>query len=452
MIGRLTAGTTVIVACLMATACSQAPSGEATGAPSRVTTDTSETSIAGGLVTTRRSTTVEERTADEAPVEDVDRPQAAQPQSGLLTAGDHDDLLNPRGYARYASGFLQSAGRDLPFVDTRTRHVVRVLGAGGRPVPFADVTVSRKGDALRLTTTADGTASYYPTFDRIGDQATVTVRTGAQKASRTAGGRETVITMPGQAPSVGALDVAIVLDTTGSMGDEIEFLRAEIVSIVQRVKRDAGNVDMRIGLIAYRDEGDAYVVKPLGMTNDAGAMRQLIGRLDADGGGDTPEAMDQALQAATRLQWRPDAAKAVLLVADAPPHDDDIAAAMTAAQTLRSRGVQIVPVAASGVDDTAQYVMRTMAALTQGRYVFLTDDSGVGDAHAEPDVACYAVTRLNGLIARILTGIAQGRRIEPADSEIVRIVGGYDRGRCTDEGRTNGNQRRGAPDRDDADH
>jgi hypothetical protein len=35
-----------------------------------------------------------------------------------------------------------------------------------------------------------------------------------------------------------------------------------------------------------------------------------------------------------------------------------------------------------------------MAALTQGRYILLTDDSGIGNAHAEPDIACHVATRL----------------------------------------------------------
>jgi hypothetical protein len=128
----------------------------------------------------------------------------------------------------------------------------------------------------------------------------------------------------------------------------------------------------------------------------------------------------------------------VLLVADAPPHDEGFAPTLASTQRLRSRGVQIVPVAASGVEDSAQYVMRTMAALTQGRYIFLTDDSGVGNPHEEPDIACYVVTRLDQLIGRVLAGIAEGRRIEPGASEVIRTVGDYDRGRCLGAGVTPG--------------
>lgn len=81
-------------------------------------------------------------------------------------------------------------------------------------------------------------------------------------------------------------------------------------------------------------------------------------------------------------------------------------------------------------------MMRTMAALTQGRYIFLTDDSGLGDSHAEPDLACYVVSRLDQVIARVLAGIVEGRRIEPGREEIIRTVGTYDRGRCRGAGVT----------------
>jgi hypothetical protein len=187
-------------------------------------------------------------------------------------------------------------------------------------------------------------------------------------------------------------------------------------------------------VILYRDDGDKYVVRSVPLTADVNAVRSMLMQQGADGGGDMPEAMDQAMAAATRLQWRPDAAKALLLVTDAPPHDEHVSVTLARAGQLREAGVQVVSVAASGVDDTAQYVLRTMAAMTQGRYIFLTDDSGVGNSHAEPDVACYLVTRLDQLLARVLGGIATGQRIEPRPSDVIRRVGSYNLGRCVSPG------------------
>lgn len=367
----------------------------------------------------------------------VDRRSQPPVQSGLLTAGDYDDLLNPRGYATYAGDFLQNAGVDLPFIDTRSRISVKVLGSDARPVPFSKVSVRRNGAPLVLTAAADGVVSFYPAHDRISGRTVVSVSSSAGSATKpldvSKGPQNLAITLTGKAPAVAALDIALVVDTTGSMGDEMSYLQAEIESIVARVRRDAGNVDLHIGLIVYKDQGDQYVVKSYGMARSATSIRNSLAQLEAGGGGDMPEAVDQAMLAAEKLPWRPNAVKAMLLVADAPPHDDRIPATMASTERLRERGVQMVPVAASGVDDKAEYVMRTMAAMTQGRYIFLTDDSGVGNAHAEPQVSCYLVTHLDGLIARVIAGFVAGRRIEPRPGDVIREVGQYQHGRCAGE-------------------
>ena len=399
----------------------------------RVTSKKSEWSVAGVVRGVTETTTSEPPGPDE--LVPPPEPEKARPQSGLLTAGDHDDLLNPDLYAKYAGRFLQGSDRDLPFVDTRTRVSVKVVDAKGRPVPFARVAVQRSGAPLRLVAASDGTASFFPKFDAVPTRTTVSIKSPAGTASRSLDlsngkSRQVAISLPGPARSVSALDLALVVDTTGSMGDEMDYLQAELDSIVARLEREAGNIDLRIGVILYRDEGDDYVVRAIPFESDVGSVRATLADQEASGGGDTPEAVDRAVAAAERLQWRPDAAKAMLLVADAPPHDDGLQPTLAATQRLRSQGVQIVPVAASGVDEGAEYMFRTMAALTQGRYIFLTDDSGVGNPHAEPDLACYVVTRLDQLIARVLAGIVEGRRIEPAPTEVIRTVGDYDRGRC----------------------
>jgi Mg-chelatase subunit ChlD len=403
----------------------------------RKTSRKSEWSVAGIVRGKVETSTVEPGASPEAPPLPPERP----PAGGLLTAGDHDDLLNPELYAAYAGRFLQNYGPDLPFVDTRSRVAIKVVDADGRAVPFARVDVQRQGPPLRLVAAADGVASFYPRFDRVPVKTSINVTSDAGSARRaidlgSRGARRIAIDLPGTARPVTAMDLALVVDTTGSMGDEMAYLQAELDTIVARLKREAGNLDLRIGLVVYRDEGDDYVVRSAPLTGDIGAVRATLARQEAGGGGDTPEAVDQAMAAAGRFQWRAGAAKAILLVADAPPHEEAFAPTLAATQSLRARGVQIVPVAASGVEDSAQYMMRTMAALTQGRYIFLTDDSGVGDAHAEPDVACYVVSRLDQVIARVLAGFVEGRRIETGRDEIIRTVGHYDRGRCHGAGVT----------------
>lgn len=429
---------------LPAMSCSKAPSdGEAADVPmtdvapaaaSKVTSKKSEWNV-GWVVGGKTEVTIVEPVVAPPVVIEPAFPteQQPRPQAGLLTAGDVDDLLNPAQYARYASRFLQQQRANLPFVDTRTRVTIKVVDARERPVAFARADVRRKDGVLRLVTAADGTASFFPQFDHVPQQTAVSVSSSAGVAQRfvsLAKTRLVQVRLPGLTSGPAAMDLALVIDTTGSMGDEMAYLSAELQEIVERIQRNAGQLDLRIGVILYRDDGDTYVVRSVPLTSDLKSIQVLLAQQKAEGGGDMPEAMDQAMAAATRLQWRPEAAKALVLVTDAPPHDDALAASLQATEQLRETGVQVVPVAASGVDDTAQYVLRTMAAVTQGRYVFLTDDSGVGDAHAEPDIACYSVSRLDQLLARVLAGIATGKRIEARPSDVIRTVGAYDRGRC----------------------
>ena len=368
-----------------------------------------------------------------------ERDKAPQAQTGTLTAGDYDDLLNPGQYARYAERYLQDrAQTGLPFVDTRAPLKVRVVGKDGHPMAFADVSaIDSHGHAVHLPTAANGTAVFFPSLDKLPQRLQLEVAADGTSAiertvdlRRLGADRTVTITLPiaGRAPK--ALDLLLAIDTTGSMTDELSYLQVELDSIVASLRRIRPGTDIRVGLVVYRDEGDEYVTRRFELTDDLASLRQQLGAQQASGGGDYPEAVDRAFAEAGRFDWREDATKVMLHVADAPPHAERAGASWEQALSLRTRGVHIVPVAASGVADDAQYLMRSMAALTQSRYLFLTDDSGVGLPHQEPDVPCYVVTRLDGLIERVVASLLVGRRIEPQADAILRRTGDYDRGIC----------------------
>jgi Mg-chelatase subunit ChlD len=365
----------------------------------------------------------------------------AEPQSGLLTAGEHDDLLNPELYARYvrrAGGALDLKG--IPVLDTRRVFVVSVEDEAGRPVPFADVTLTcADGNRLTLSTVADGRAVFFPALDRLGDS----VRVEVSKEGRREGGARLVpvthrgeaaqlhrLRLPGGAQRPTRFDLFLAVDTTGSMGDELEFLKSELRAIVGDIARRHANLDIRVGLVAYRDQGDEYVTRTFPFTRRVEDIQEHVRAQRATGGGDLPEAMDEALARAVAQDWRPDAVRALLLVADAPPHGANMARTWAVAEAARAKRIQIVPVAASGVDDLAEFAMRGMSALTQSRYIFLTDDSGIGNPHAEPAVDCYQVTRLDAMVRRVLASLISGRRVEAQEGEVIRSVGNYREGRC----------------------
>ena len=371
-----------------------------------------------------------------------ERPTQAPP-AGLLTAGDHDDLLNPALYARYVDGFLKNESLEgVPRVDTGRVLAVRVQDRSGRPVPFAPVTLTcADRNQLTLTTTANGAAVFFPELDRLGERVTISVPDEASQIARVVGlpDRRTVnlqaITVSGSAPAIERFDLALVVDTTGSMADELEYLKSELGAILADLNRDHPNLDIRVALVAYRDIGDTYVTRTFPFTGDIAALRADLSQQSAGGGGDYPEAVEQAMARAVALDWRPDAVRSILFVADAPPHAEGVAPSWQSTEVARAKRIHIVPVGSSGVGPGAEYLMRAMAALTQSRYIFLTDDSGIGNPHAPPAVDCYLVTKLGSSIRRVLGGQISGRRIEPMKDEIIRTVGKYDEGRCNIESR-----------------
>lgn len=369
-----------------------------------------------------------------APSHSPRRPRP-QPQSGLLTAGDHDDLLNPELYASYAGNYLQRSNLSgLPRLDTRRVLTVAVQDGAGRPVPFARVTLTcADGNTLSLATVADGTVVFHPGLDRLGSSVRLSVP-GAPgrriEIADSAGSQRQSVTIRSGAVPVRKFDLLLAIDTTGSMGDEINYLKSELRTILTDLRRSHPGLDIRLGLVAYKDEGDVYVTQTHPFVSDVNVMQARLQAQYASGGGDYPEAMDLALARAVAQDWRPDAVKSLLLVADAPPHDENIGKAWRYAEAARAKRIQIVPVAASGVGDVAEYVMRAMAAATQSRYIFLTDDSGIGNPHATPAVDCFLVTRLDRLVRRVLDSQISGRRVEPREGEVIRSVGRYEGGKC----------------------
>ena len=418
------------------------PAAEAEPMPARVSEDAFES--APSTVAAMEGSSAMAR--DEAglepphPIPDV-IDDAPRPQSGLLTAGDYDDLLNAQLYRDYASEFLQEqrGNLDLPDIDVTDAITIKVTDRDGAPLRGATVALTAGGQAMfTLKTSSAGTVRLFPEFDALpqdlkvsitGRGAMVRQMTYDEIMSKAESGPITVkLGEPNHAAS--EFDLMLVIDTTGSMGDELRFLQAELTDIVESIEETHPGINTRIGLTLYRDIGDQYVVRKFDFTSNIDELQANLAAQEARGGGNYPEAMDQALEAAMGQSWRDDSVKAVMLVADAPPRDENIGKAWDQAILARPKGIHIVPVAASGVGPKAEYIMRAMAAVTQSRYIFLTDDSGIGNPHAEPDVDCYVVTRLDTMVKRVLSSLITGERSEPTEAEIIRSVGNYNAGVC----------------------
>jgi hypothetical protein len=117
-------------------------------------------------------------------------------------------------------------------------------------------------------------------------------------------------------------------------------------------------------------------------------------------------------------------------VADAPHHNDKAGAMAEGIRGMSKLGVHVYPVASSGVDELSEVTMRTAAALTGGRYLFLTNDSGIGNDHKQPTIPCYFVTKLDLAIERMVDIELSGVYREPDASEVVRTGGNPKDGAC----------------------
>jgi hypothetical protein len=208
------------------------------------------------------------------------------------------------------------------------------------------------------------------------------------------------------------LDLMFVVDTTGSMDDELHYLQYELADVISRSRAELiGDTSIRLSVNFYRDEGDEYVTRSFPFTSSISEGINLMADQSASGGGDYPEAVDIALFDAVHLhQWSESAqARLLFLVLDAPPHHTD--SVMNNLKDIimaaSSKGIQIVPIAASGIDTETEFLLRSMDIATNGTYVFLTDDSGIGEEHLQPTIGQYTVEPLNDLLVDIITDAVQ---------------------------------------------
>ncbi len=351
-------------------------------------------------------------------------------QAGQLTAGTWDDNANFDFYTTYLTTTMSSQIAGLPIIDRAGRVVILVETAGGEPVAGAQVQVTDGvGNVFTSTTGAEGRVLFFPGWNGfdIGSAITIMASLANDLARQTAvAGADTVTLTLGQTPhaEVGALDLAFVIDTTGSMGDELAYLQRELDTIVSGISAQFPSLTERFALILYRDTSDDYVVRSFDFTTDLAIFRQNLAAQSAGGGGDTPEAVDQGLAAAGKLSWRAGAAARVAFwIADAPHHVGLQNAVVSALKTAVASAVHIYPVAASGIDDLGEFTMRTAAEVTGGRYLFLTDDSGIGNSHALPHIPCYYVTSLESAIRRMVFTEVSGYYAAPLSTDIIRTSG-----------------------------
>ncbi len=329
--------------------------------------------------------------------EDSIAPVPPSPDNTPLSAGSIDDGSDVSAYLEYRDRILGAGVSVRPLVITEST-LITVVGNNGLPVldatvEFWDPTADTDMPLVSLRTTADGTVRFLPaamTADRF-DRFDIDIVVGQvrQTISFDRGEDEVAVELPVAGGIDGSvpLDIHFVLDATGSMGDEIARLRDNMTSIAEQIAALPSQPDVRFGMTVYRDVEDLFVTRTFDLTAELDDFLDALDLVSAEGGGDYPEAMDEALaDALDKPAWRRDGAvELMILIADAPPQVGRQVETpyTTSALAAVARGVKIFPVAASGTDDQAEYVMRELAFVSGGRFVFLSygvDGAATGDS------------------------------------------------------------------------
>ncbi len=339
--------------------------------------------------------------------------------AGLITASAWDDntyydywkSLFFLGQTPEENGRLSGYLNDDWNLNSLNRVKVTATENGAPVVGAKVICEDEEGKELfTAKTAADGVAYLFPKAES--GKITVISGQNEQNAVFDAENRDVSVELQSGDAKLNAIEIMFVVDVTGSMGNELKYLTTELTDVINRIAAADNQTQIDLAFLFYRDDGDkekfAYC-DFLDVTDEQNlALHQAnLKAQKASGGGDYPEAVDEALELALQKNWSNDnTTKLIFHILDAPAHTnnankDRYSKAVVKASAM---GVRICPVLASGANLLCEYITRQAAIYTGGTFIFITDDSGIGGSHHDPDIPNAVVEALNDLLVRVIKG------------------------------------------------
>jgi hypothetical protein len=357
-------------------------------------------------------------------------PRDAPSQSGLK-AGYSDDNEQFNYFVKFLDEYAETPHYDLAIGE---RIAIRVLDSQGRGVANAEVSVKAGGKTIGSGKTyADGSFFLYPLELDGGKAQDYLVEAKAKGASASAevsrSGPRVVAMALGAARFIPAplpVDVLFVLDTTGSMGEEIERLRSTIEIISANITALKPKPSLRFGMVLYRDREDDYDTKVVPFTGDLGKFQRALDDVGAGGGGDDPEDLQAALRdAMLSMKWNDEGIRLGFIITDAQPHLDygqDYSYAR-AAREAKAKGIKLFSIGVGGLPLEGEYPLRQIAQYTQGKYIFLTyGEKGESAGGREGSVSHhtgsnYATDKLEAIVIKFVREEIARQSDKPVEAE-----------------------------------
>jgi len=339
--------------------------------------------------------------------------------AGVVTAGEWNDLAHWQFWSGLMGSDAFADKSDYWQMYTNNRVAVEVTNPDGQPLAGLGVTLLR-GDAPLWQTVTDnhGRAECFVGFTRQetadGTSLQLSIADRLMEGNPIVSAWDSIgepvtnrYTLALDEPAAKRADIAFIVDATGSMGDEINFLKNDLTDIIGKAADASREVTLRTAALFYRDDDDEYLTRLSPFTDKLAETADFISKQSANGGGDYPEAVHTALERMLQdLDWdRTARSRLAFMLLDAPAHHEaDVIRSMQGSVERCARlGIKLIPVAASGVDKNTEFMLRFFAVSTGGTYVFLTNDSGVGNDHMKANVGQYEVEQLNSLIVRLIS-------------------------------------------------
>ncbi|WP_083819919.1 VWA domain-containing protein [Gracilinema caldarium] len=346
-------------------------------------------------------------------------------ESGLK-AGLVDDNTQYNYFLDFLNRFKDTPGiRPVP---VENRIILTVLDERKKPIPNALVSVYNEKKVLveQIKTYADGRVLINPLTDSPGLWNIEASTPGSGSGKQALQGRISVSpqglrnielslsTKPSQGalwvPTPVPLDIVFILDTTGSMGEEIERLKATIEIIRDNLDLATPRPQLRFGLVLYRDRGDDYITWPFPLTENLKNFQSNLAKAKADGGGDTPEDLEAALAVALddKMGWNPNGARLIFIITDAPAHTYiDGIPYNESVERARTQAIRIHSIGTGGLTLDGEYQLRQISQRSRGKYIFLTygekgeSEGGAPGAVSHHTGANWTADRLEAIIIRL---------------------------------------------------